>query len=91
MLADSYNGYIQNFDVYAGKDGEETLSECGLGYSAIVKLMSPLLQQEYHLYTDNFDTSVMLCSDLFERGIYCCGTATENRKCFPPSMKGGKT
>ena len=56
-----------------------------------MKQMSPLLQQGYHLYTDNLYTSVALYSDLFEKGIYCCSAITENHKGFPPSMKGGKT
>ena len=91
MLADSHNGYTYDFNVYVGKDGGESLSEHGLGYPVVMKLMSPLLQQGYHLYPDNLYTSVALYSDLFEKGIYCCGTVTGNRKGFPPSMKGGKT
>lgn len=90
VLADSKNGYTYDFDVYAGKDGKEMTREHGLGYSVVMKLMSPLMNQGYHLYTDNFYTSVTLYSNLFVNGVYCCGTTAENRKGFPDSMKGGK-
>ena len=43
MLAGSHKVYSYDFNVYAGKDGGETLSENRLGYSVIIKLMSALL------------------------------------------------
>ena len=43
VLADSCNGYTYDFSVYAGKNGGETISEYGLGYSVVMKLMSSLL------------------------------------------------
>jgi len=55
-----------------------------------MKLMEPLLNQGYHLYFDNFYTSVKLVKDLFSVGVPSTGTAAENRKGFPNSMKQGK-
>ena len=55
-----------------------------------MKFMSGHQRQGFHLFTDNFYTSVKPYSDLFAKGVYCCGTVTENRKGFPGSMKAGK-
>ena len=43
VLAGSHKVYSYDFNVYAGKDGGETLSENRLGYSVIIKVMSALL------------------------------------------------
>ncbi|XP_066926570.1 piggyBac transposable element-derived protein 4-like [Clytia hemisphaerica] len=90
VLADSRNGYTIDFNVYAGKNGNQPIHENGLGYHVVTKLMTPFYGQGYHLFTDNFYSSCDLFSDLFDESIYCCGTTTENRKGFPVSMKGGK-
>ena len=90
VLADSSNGYTCDFNIYAGKNGNEEPNQNGLGYSVVMKLCNPLLNQGYHLFTDNFYTSAKLVIDLFKKGTLCCGTVAENRKGFPESMKGGK-
>ena len=90
VLADSLNGYTIDFNVYAGKNGNEEIHENGLGYHVVRKLMTLFFGQGYHLYTDNFYSSCDLFSDMFNEAVYCCGTVTENRKGFPESMKGGK-
>ncbi|XP_020909061.1 piggyBac transposable element-derived protein 4-like [Exaiptasia diaphana] len=53
-------------------------------------LITPLLNQGYHLYFDNFYSSIKLIKDLFQAGVPSTGTAAENRKGFPQSMKKGK-
>jgi len=90
VLADSRNGYTVDFNIYAGKNGDEPIHENGLGYHVVVKLMEPFFGQGYHLFTDNFYSSCLLFSDLFSEGVYCCGTVTENRRGFPEPLKGGK-
>ena len=62
----------------------------GLAYDVVMKLITPLLHQGYHLYIDNFYTSVKLVKDLFGMQILVTGTAGENRRGFPPTMKNGK-
>lgn len=90
VLADSANGYTWDFDVYAGKNANQQVSANGLGYDVVMRLVQPLVNQGYHLYFDNFYTSVKLVKDLFQLKIPSTGTAAENRREFPESMKRGK-
>ena len=55
-----------------------------------MKLMEPWLNQGYHLFLDNFYTSLKLLNDLLCLRTPACGTSTENRKGFPQTMKKGK-
>ena len=66
VIADSVNGYTYDFDVYAGRNaGHDEPSENGLGYDIVTKLSQPLLNQGYHLFSDNFYSSVTLVKDPF--------------------------
>ena len=77
VLADSLNGYTYDFDVYIGRAAGQGVSENGLGYDVIMKLMRPLLNQGYHLFFDNFYMSTQLIKDLFVLGTPTCGTVCE--------------
>ena len=90
VIADSTNGYTYDFDVYAGKNAGQEVSPNGLGYDVVMRLVSSLINQGYHLYFDNYYTSVQLVQDLFKLEILACGTTSENRRGFPLSMKNGK-
>ena len=89
-MADSLNGYTCDFDVYIGRHAGHQVSDKGLGYDVVMKLVTPLMNQGYHLYFDNFYTSVRLVKDLFQGLIPATGTAAENRRGFPESMKKGQ-
>ena len=90
VLADSHNGYTYNFDIYTGKSTSGQPSENGLGYDVVMRLLTPLLHQGYHLFVDNFYTSIKLIKDLFHLGTPGCGTTVQNRRSFPVTMKDGK-
>lgn len=47
VLADSLNGYTIDFNVYAGKNGNEEIHENGLGYHVVRKLMTLFFGQGY--------------------------------------------
>ena len=85
MLADSKNGYTYNFDIYTGRRQNEI--HRGLSYDVVMKLTESLQQQGYHLYCDNFYTSMNLLKDLKANGILACGTASANRRDFPDKFK----
>ena len=70
---DSHNGYTTDFNVYIGKSAGRTVSENGLGYDVVMKLMQPFLHQGYYLFFDNFYTSVTLVKDLFDLGVLATG------------------
>ena len=90
VLADSSNGYTIDFNVYIGRAAGREVSANGLGYDVVMKLMDPFFDQGYHLYVDNFYTSVTLFKDLFARGVAATGTILENRRDFPVNLKNGK-
>ena len=90
VLADSSNGYTIDFNVYVGKVEGQNVSAEGLGYDVVMKLMDPFFNQGYHLYVDNFYTSVTLFKDLFARGVHATGTIREMRRDFPENLKDSK-
>ena len=88
-LADSTNGYTVDFDVYIGRKAGNEPSQNGLGYQTVMNLMDKYTKQGYHVYFDHFYTSVKLVKDLLSFGVPATGTASDNRKGFPDSMKKG--
>ena len=50
VLAYSANGYTCDFHVYIGKKAGHEPSDNGLGYGVVVKRITPLMNQSYHLY-----------------------------------------
>ena len=88
VLADSRTGYTYNFDVYEGKG---TLAYFGsLAYQVVMRLLCDLFGQGYHLFVDNFYTSVDLFRDLVDKGVRACGTVLANRRGFPVGLKNVK-
>lgn len=62
-------------------------AESGLGKRAVLDLSERLAGKNYHLYFDNFFSSVSLLITVLEKGLYACGTARQNYKDFPPALK----
>ena len=56
----------------------------------IMKLITALLYMGYHLYADNFYTSVTLFKDLFAQGVPATGTVLESRRDFRANLKNSK-
>ena len=89
-LCERATGYTHKFRIYEGKD--QTLEPVGcpdyLGSSGktVWDLVSPLFGKGYHLYVDNFYTSVALFRHLFLERICACGTARTSRVGFPQRL-----
>ena len=87
VLAHSSNGYTIDFNVYIGKAAGQEVSANGLGYDVVMTLVNPYFGQGYHLYyhlyVDNFCTSVTLFKDLYASGVGATGTIRETRRDFP--------
>ena len=49
MAADASNGFVVNHNVYLGKEND-CVRENGLGYDVVMDLISPLYNQNYHVY-----------------------------------------
>ena len=88
VLADSSIGYTYDFDVYLGTS--TATSGFGLAYDVVMNLVKSIVNEGYHLFFDNFYTSVQLMRDLVGKGIRACGTIITNRKGFPPQLKNVK-
>ena len=89
VLGDSSNGCTLDFNVYIGKAAGQKISEFGLGYDVVIRLMRPFLHQGYHLYVDNFYKSFPLFKDLFAQGVLATGTISDKRRGFPDALKKG--
>lgn len=85
MAADSQNGYVCNYAVYLGQEGEARLH--GLGYDVVMKMARPFLNKNRHIFFDNFFTSTILMQHLLAQNTYACGTVRCNRKDLPPCSK----
>ena len=90
VLADSLNACVIDFDIYIGKASGRQVSEHGLAYDVVMKLINPFFNQGYHLFIDNFYTSITLAKHLFQRGILTTGTILDTKRDFPPNLKNGK-
>ena len=84
MRADGITGYVSQFQVYVGK---EVSSETGLGARVVKDLTSTLVDKNYHIFCDNFFTSVKLFHQLHSNGIYATGTIRADRRGFPEALK----
>ncbi|XP_066924661.1 piggyBac transposable element-derived protein 4-like [Clytia hemisphaerica] len=81
-------GMKGRFQIYTG--ASESGAEQGLASRVVFNLMEPYLDKAYHLYVDNFYTSLKLLQDLEKRKTYACGTVRINRGEFPQSFKEAK-
>ena len=82
--ADSHNGYMCEVQVYTGKSDS---AESGLGKRVVLDLARRLEGKKYHLYFDNFFSSVSLLDALLGKRLYTCGTARQNYRDFPDTLK----
>ena len=85
VRGDATNGYVSELEVYVGKttsDGEK-----GLGRHVVEKLTNKLKGKHYHVYFDNFFTSVTLLRSLSQKKLYGCGTMRSDCLGFPAQFK----
>ena len=87
VLCDPH-GYAYNWQMYTGKTN--AIAGFGLSESVVLKLMEPLLDKGYNLYTDNFYTSYPLAIELLRRQTTLCGTLRKNRKHVSLKVKAKK-
>ena len=90
LCADSKNGYVNNFEIYLGKDKDEEIDTSkGLGHYVVMNMTKPFNGKGRHVYFDNFFNSPALMEDLLKEKTLACGTVRTNRKGLrKPSKKG---
>ena len=87
VLADSSNGYTVDFNIYIGTAAGQTISEHGLGYDVVMRLMAPYFGKGYHLFVDNFYSTLTLFKHLYDQGIVATGTILPSTRNFLPASK----
>ena len=85
-ICDARNGCRFDFNVYldhpTGPGGAEA-RQVQLGQQTVLKLTEKLRDKNYHVYFDNYFTSIPLLEELLRRGTFGCGTMQSNRKGLP--------
>lgn len=74
--------------LYTGKDGCQP--EHDLGHRVVSDLVRGLHGKNYHIFCDNYFTSVHLAEDLLANNLYLYGTMRSNRTDFPGDLKPNK-
>ena len=87
MRADPHNGFVNEFQVYTGKEGAV---EHGLGERVVRDLCQNILNRNHHVYCDNYFTCIPLFNYLLENKTYACGTVRSNRKGLPHEVTKSK-
>ena len=90
VLADSSNGYTVDFNIYIGRAAGQSIGEHGLGYDVVMLLMAPYLGKGYHLFVDNFYSTLTLFKHLYDQGVVATGTILPSRRSFPPALKNSQ-
>ena len=80
---DAKTGYMCDFQVYCGASGP---SEHSLGTKVVLDLAKPLFGKGYHLYFDNFFSSVNLANILLTHKTGMIATTRVNRKKYPKQL-----
>lgn len=84
LLCDCETGYILDFIVYTGEQTEiELYQDLGVSGSVVTTLIQPYLDKGHSLFTDNWYTSPVLSTYLFQHKTNSCGTVRANRKNMP--------
>lgn len=79
MLTSAKTGYLFNFEVYLGKDGNAVRQTLPLSTRVVLSLVEPIVNSGAHLYMDRFYTSRTLLYYLQQKSLYACGTVMVNR------------
>lgn len=90
-ICDSQTSYVLHVELYSGRDFD-IRSEDGQGSAVVTHLLEVcgLLNNGYHMITDNFYTKVSLARALYAKRTMLTGTIRQNSvgfpKSFPPRM-----
>nr|BAF82017.1 piggyBac transposase Kobuta [Xenopus laevis] len=89
-LCESKTGYTSNFMIYDGNDSSLDPPGCPLDFTdsgkIVWELLTPLLGRGYHLYVDNFYTSIPLFRALHSLDTPACGKVSHKRKGLPRTL-----
>ncbi|CAL7946858.1 unnamed protein product [Xylocopa violacea] len=91
MLCYSISKYCLAFYIYRGAQSAADrleIQQNGLAHTVVMKLltMGNYFLKGYHIFVDNFFTSIPLAKALYDLGTYITGTIRRNRKFLPKSL-----
>ena len=84
VCADPHSGYVNDFDVYTGKDSDGPTKD--LAEKVVKALVEPLYGMNHTVYMDNYFSSVPLYMDLLQNGTYTCGTFRRGQVGIPTEV-----
>ena len=90
VLEDSSNGYTIDFNIHIGRAAGQEVGANGLGYDVVMRLMTPYYNKGYHLFVDNFYSTLILFRDLFDNSVLATGTILGSGRSFPAALKNSK-
>ncbi|CAI6348589.1 unnamed protein product [Macrosiphum euphorbiae] len=79
----SKTGYLLQFEVYQGKQGDP---EIGLGEKVVTHLANLYDNKGYCFYFDGFFSNIPMVKNMVEKNNFACGTIKSNKKYFPSSV-----
>lgn len=88
FLCEAATHYCFSFAVCKGARGQDGDTR-GLGFKVVTDFLrsSILYGKGYHVYIENFFTSIKLAKYLFRKGTFLTGTVRMDRKGIPQAMK----
>lgn len=81
QLCESGSGYTFRMEIYAAEPEVSNRPT-----DVVLRLIDPLLDKGYHLYTDNYYTCPALYEALVQRNTSCTGTVRSNRVGLPKDL-----
>ena len=96
QVCESESGYCTGLEIFTGNKNSDCIKiskpidpACTITTKLVLGLLqkSKLLDQGYHVYMDNYYTSVELLEELYLRATFSAGTCRINRKAVPKAMK----
>lgn len=92
VMCDSVSNYCLKLFCYKGaksNEDKEDLKKYGLAYTVVKKLFEACnyLKKGYHVFMDNFFTSIPLTTWLYSEKTYVTGTIRKNKKGLPEDIK----
>lgn len=89
-LCERASGYTYAFRVYEGKDSQLEPPDCpsymGNSGKIVLDLALPLFQKGYHLYVNEYYTSLPLFHHLYHQKTLACGIVRRSRKGLPQRL-----
>ena len=99
QVNESSSGYVVGMEIYCGKNGPTAANsavlldpKAGKTTKLVVGLLQSvnLLHKGYHVYMDNYYSSVELYEELYYFETYACGTVRKDRVGLPIAVKEAK-